>query len=83
MIDIRSREEYTRNHVPGAVGVAKEDLLRFPERLSGETVQVSCPGGGRSPRAVDTTNTAGAVSVAEGTSAWRESGHAPEGGADA
>lgn len=74
MIDARSRGEYTRNRVLVAAGVSKEDLLRFPERLSGETVQVSCQGGGRSP---------GAVSVAEGTSAWSESGHAAEGGANA
>lgn len=85
VIDVRSPEEYARGHVPGAINIPIEDVLHSPERFNGESLHVICQGGGRSLRAAEAMNTAGAqaVSVSGGTSGWVESGRAVEGGADA
>ncbi len=83
LIDVRSPEEFAEGHVPGAVNVPLEEVLASPQRFAGEELHVICRSGGRSLRAAEAVNAAGArsASVSGGTSAWIEAGHEVERGA--
>lgn len=76
LIDVRSPDEFAGGHVPGAVNVPLEDVLREPNGYGEGIVHVICRSGRRSLTAVDAMQAAGvaAVSVAGGTTAWSEAG---------
>lgn len=83
LVDVRSPEEYAAEHVPGAENVPLEDVLASPQRFAGEELYVICRSGGRSLRAAEAVNAAGAraVSVVGGTAGWIDAGHQIERGA--
>lgn len=78
LLDVRSVEEYTEAHVPGAVLVPLPELgERLADLPEGRPLYVICAMGGRSRAAADAlVSQAGieAVNVAGGTKAWMESG---------
>ncbi|WP_338600388.1 rhodanese-like domain-containing protein [Saccharopolyspora sp. SCSIO 74807] len=82
LIDVREAEEYASGHVPGAVNVPLADVVASPERFAGQECYVICRSGGRSRRAAEAMNAAGAraVSVSGGTSGWIEAGNEVEQG---
>lgn len=80
LVDGRSPEEYASGHVPGAVNVPLRDVLASPQRFTEDGSHIICRSGGRSLRAAEAMNTAGAraVSVPCGTSEWIDAGHESE-----
>ncbi|WP_298798249.1 rhodanese-like domain-containing protein [uncultured Pseudonocardia sp.] len=82
VLDVRSAEEFTGGHVPGAVNVPLEQVVAEPGRYSGREVYVICQSGGRSAKAAQALAGAGAraVSVAGGTAGWIEAGRPVESG---
>ncbi len=77
LIDVREPDEYMAGHIPGAVPIPLGQVVeRVAEVPRGETVYVTCQGGGRSARAVQWLRTQGvdAVNVAGGTAEWAGSG---------
>lgn len=83
LVDVRSSEEYASQHVPGAENVPLEDVLASPQEFAGEELYVICRSGGRSLKAAEAMNAAGAraVSVAGGTAGWIDAGNRIERGA--
>lgn len=83
LLDVRSPEEYASGHVPGAVNVPLGDVLAEPQRFAGQEWHVICHSGGRSLKAAEAMNAAGAraVPVSGGTSGWTEAGHEVDEGA--
>nr|WP_307850152.1 rhodanese-like domain-containing protein [Saccharopolyspora sp. HNM0986] len=79
---MRFQEEYASGHVPGAMNVPLEDVLASPQQFVGEEWLVICRSGGRSLKAEEAMNVAGAraVSVSGGTSEWIDVGHEIERG---
>jgi rhodanese-related sulfurtransferase len=81
VIDTRTLPEYTREHVPGAIGIpAGELLLRFADAVSSPTTQVvvSCAGLPRAILGAQTLIDAGVANpvayLDDGTAAWRRAG---------
>jgi len=82
VVDVRSPEEFTAGHVPGAVNVPLERVVADSGSYAGQELYVICQSGGRSLRAAKALSAAGAqaVSVAGGTGRWIESGRAVDTG---
>ncbi len=76
VLDVRSAEEFAAGHVPGAVNVPLEQVTADPGRYAGRELYVVCQSGGRSLKAAEALNAAGAtaVSVSGGTGGWTSSG---------
>lgn len=82
VLDVRSAEEFTGGHVPGAVNVPLEQVVADPGRYTGQEVYLICQSGGRSAKAAQALAAAGAraTSVAGGTAGWIEAGRPIESG---
>src|ERR1700678_3977363 len=79
VLDVRTPDEYTTAHVPGAVLIPLDQLaVRRDEIPVGDPLYVICALGGRSLTATKALVEAGyrAVSVAGGTNGWIERGGA-------
>ena len=80
LVDVRSLEEFSGGHVPGAVNVPLGEVAaRLGELASYQSgeVYVICERGGRSSSAADQLVASGfrAVNVEGGTAAWRAAGY--------
>ena len=52
LVDVREKEQYLRSHIPGAIHIAFEELMRHPMRMPAEGVVVFyCSKGNKSFRA--------------------------------
>lgn len=78
VVDVREPNEYVEGHVPGAHLIPLGQLpARLTEVQPNGRVFVVCASGNRSKVGADVLIAAGhdAVSVAGGTSGWRNAGH--------
>ena len=77
MLDVRSAEEFTSGHVPGARNIAFDQVAAHIAKLGapGEVV-VYCEHGGRAAKAAEVLNRAGfrVQHLTGDMSAWREQG---------
>jgi len=89
ILDSRTREEFERSHVPGAVSVPGGELPAFATRLLADeenrdaTLVVNCAGRTRSILGADLLirmGLAGVYALENGTAAWTLSGHELERG---
>ena len=77
VLDVRTDEEWSGGHVPGARHIPLDQLeARLEEIPKDERIYVICAGGGRSMKAATALVGAGldAVNVAGGTNQWIEEG---------
>jgi rhodanese-related sulfurtransferase len=81
LIDLRSKEEYTSGHLPGAIHIPMLELESRLDEIDGfkdKEVITMCPGGGLSLVAVDILQNAGfgdAKSLKGGTDEWTRKGY--------
>lgn len=82
VLDVRSAEDFTGGHLPGAVNVPLEQVLSEPGRYTDREVYVICQSGGRSAEAAQALTGAGAraISVTGGTAGWIKAGCPVESG---
>jgi rhodanese-related sulfurtransferase len=82
VLDVRSPEEFTDGHVPGAVNVPLDELPAVAHRYAGREVVAVCKSGGRSAVAAQILAAAGAQvwSLSGGTRGWAKAGHPIERG---
>lgn len=83
LVDVRSPEEYTSGHVPGAINLPIDQIearLGELEPYRSGDVYVICQSGGRSARASTQLASKGfhPVDVAGGTAAWKAAGYPTE-----
>ncbi len=84
VLDVRTTDEFTAGHVPGARNIPLGDLsahLGDLEASKAAPIYVICESGGRSAKATRLLLDAGfkgPVNVAGGTGAWRTAGHPVE-----
>ncbi|WP_127784256.1 rhodanese-like domain-containing protein [Rhodococcus sp. X156] len=78
VVDVRSAEEFAQGHIPGAVNMPLETLVRHCADLdTAKPVYLVCGGGTRSMEAAGALDLGGfdARPVQGGTRAWTEAGH--------
>lgn len=81
VVDVRTDEEWSTGHIPGAVHMPLDQLqARWEELPKDKRLYMICAGGGRSMKAATALVDAGldAVNVAGGTMRWIEEGRPVE-----
>ena len=82
LLDVRTREEWDEQHVPGSTWIDQEVLLnRMGELPADEEIMIICNSGRRSREAMSDLLKAGftrVVSVSGGITAWVEAGYPVE-----
>jgi hydroxyacylglutathione hydrolase len=84
VLDVRNRDEYASEHIPGSLHIPYGDLAgRLDELPRDRTLAAICRGGKRSGLAASILQRAGftVVHVGKGIPAWRSEGHPVEAGA--
>ncbi len=81
LVDVRTPEEFSEGHIPGAVNIPVDELTQRVGELENQgELYLVCRSGGRSARAAGELSDLGfrTVNVEGGTLAWIEAGHSVE-----
>lgn len=82
LLDVRSSEEFSAGHIPGAVNLPLDEIAsRIDDFRHYHKIYINCHSGGRSSAACEAFEKLalpGTVNIIGGFGAWQEAGHPVE-----